>query len=153
MKQRFLSVLAISSVAFCANAMAADEKKEEAKPQASIVGAELSAIANQLGVNPDMAIDFTDVSGEYCFDVGLGDGAHMTHYAVDPSSTQEDVIDFVNAQPLLDAGADLTKLPKFPGGLGTMEQNVWYVLAQGEHDPHHGTEWPWPLLMRASNIN
>ena len=47
--------------------------------QAGIVGGEIAAFANQLGQNPDMAIDLTGVSGEYCFNAGIGDGGHMTH--------------------------------------------------------------------------
>lgn len=156
MRLLFAAYVGASILGLFSTAMAADAKKdmakEEGRPQASIVGAELSTIANQLGLNPDIAIDFSDVSGEYCFETGLGDGAHMTHYAIEPTKTQEDVIDFVNAKNLVDAGADLSKLPKFPGGLGTMEPNVWYYLAQGEHEPHHGTEFPWPLLLRASDI-
>jgi len=36
---------------------------EEANKQASIVGAELSTIANQLALRPETAIDFSKVSG------------------------------------------------------------------------------------------
>ena len=134
---------------------AADEKtdmEKEGPPQAAIVGHEVATIANQLGLNPAIAIDFTEVSGEYCFETGLGQGAHMTHYTVDPLSTQEDVIDFVNATSLIEAGVDVTKLPPFPGGLGSMEPNTWYYLAAGELEPHHGVKFDMPLLLRASNI-
>ena len=135
---------------------AAGSEKDAAKAaqnkQAAVVGAELSTIAKHLQIRPQTAIDFTHVSGEYCFETGLGRGAHMTHYAVDPSSTQEDIIDFVNAQPLIEAGVNVDSLPKFPGGLGTMEPNTWYFLAAGEHEPHHGTEFPMPLLIRATNL-
>lgn len=123
----------------------------EAK-QAKIVGAELSAIANQLSLRPESALDFSDVSGEYCFDVSIGKGGHMTHYAIDPTKTREDVIDFVNAKPLIEAGVNVDALPRFPGGLGTMTPNRWYFLPAGEFEPHHGMEFPFPLLIRASDL-
>ena len=125
---------------------------EEANKQASIVGAELSTIANQLALRPETAIDFSKVSGEYCFDVNLGAGGHMHHHAIDPTKTQEDVIDFVNAEPLLKAGVKLDSLPRFPGRLGSMTPNQWYFLAPGELEPHHGVKFPFPLLIKAVNL-
>jgi hypothetical protein len=122
------------------------------KDQASIVAAEISVIANQLSLRPETAIDFTGVSGEYCFNVGMGEGGHMTHYAVDPMNTQEDVVDFVNATAFTEAGMSLKNLPPFPGGLGSMKLNTWYYLPAGELEPHHGRKFPFPLLVRASNI-
>ena len=120
--------------------------------QAAIVAGELAAIANQLALRPETAIDLTKVSGEYCFNAGLGAGGHMTHYAVDPTKTQEDVIDFVNAEPLVKAGIDVAALPKFPGKLGAMTPNQWYFLPAGDPEPHHGTTFPFPLLIRATNL-
>ncbi len=134
----------------CAQVATADE--EETNTQAGIVGGELSAIANQLALKPEMAIDFTGVSGEYCFNGGLGEGAHMTHYAVDPTKTQEDVIDFINAQMLIEAGIDVTTLPRQPGTLRSMEPNKWYYLPAGEYEPHHGLEFDIPLLIRATDL-
>ncbi len=124
---------------------------DEAK-QAGIVAGEISTFAHQLSLRPDVAIDFTKVSGEYCFNTGLGSGGHMTHYATDPTKTQEDLIDFVNAEPLLKAGINVATLPKFPGGLGSMTPGQWYFLAAGEPEPHHGTKFPFPILIRATNI-
>lgn len=127
---------------------AADEGR-----QGGIVAGELSTIANQLSLRPDAAIDFTKVSGEYCFNTGLGQGGHMTHYATDPTKTDEDVIDFVNAEPLIKAGViNVAALPKFPGGLGSMAPGQWYYLPAGALEPHHGAKFPFPLLMRATNI-
>lgn len=122
-----------------------------AKNQASIATAEISAIANHLAHNPNAAIDFREVSGEMCFDVNMKNGGHMTHYAVDPTSTTEDVIDFVNAKQLVKSGMDVSVLPEFPGELGSMEDNTWYYLAAGELDPHHGVKWDFPVMLRASN--
>ena len=125
---------------------------EEANKQAAIVGAELSTIANQLALRPETALDFSKVSGEYCFDVKLGEGGHMTHYAIDPTKTQEDVIDFVNAEPLIKAGVKLDSLPRFPGGSRSMTPNQWYFLPAGELEPHHGIKFPFPILIKANNL-
>jgi hypothetical protein len=124
---------------------------EEAK-QAAIVAGELSAIANQLQLRPETAIDFTKVSGEYCFDVHITEGGHMHHHAVDPTKTREDVIDFVNAEPLIKAGVKVDSLPRFPGKLGSMTPNQWYFLPAGEIDPHHGFKWPFPVLIKAADL-
>ncbi len=125
----------------------------KAMKQAAVVGAELSAIAKHLQTRPKTAIDFSNVSGEYCFNVGLGKGANMTHYAIDPAGTSEDVIDFVNAKPLLAAGIHVDSLPKFPGKLNTMAPNQWYFLPANEFDPHHGRKFPFSMLIRASDLN
>ena len=124
----------------------------EGTNQAAIVGGELSTIAKQLSLRPETALDFTKVSGEYCFDVDLGGGGHMVHYATDPTKTQEDVIDFVNADPLIKAGINVTKVPRFPGKLGSMTPGQWYFLPAGELEPHHGIKFPFPLLMKATNL-
>ncbi len=123
-----------------------------AKDQAKIVAGEMTAFANQLSMKPSMAIDLTGVSGEYCFDGNIKKGGHMTHYATDPTSTKEDVVDFVNAKPLMAAGANFDGLPHHNGKLGSMEPNQWYFLAAGEYEPHHGKKLPFPLLIRATNI-
>jgi len=123
-----------------------------AKNQAAIVAGEVTAFANHFANNPDLAIDLTKVSGEFCYNGGLGKGGHMSHYATDPTSTQEDVLDFVKATPLTDAGADFSGLPKHPGTLGSMTPNQWYLLPAGNYEPHHGRKFPFDLLIRASNI-
>jgi hypothetical protein len=125
----------------------------EKRDQASIVASEVSTLSYLLAVRPQTALDFSQVSGEYCFDVHLGEGGHMTHYAIDPMKTQEDVIDFVNAEPLIKAGFKVETLPQFPGKLGSMTPNQWYFLPAGEVDPHHGMKFPFPLLLKAVNIN
>ncbi len=147
---RTLSLLATSLlVGIGVSNLAVAEQHER---QASIVGAEIATIAMHLQVRPRTAIDFSQVSGEYCFNVGLGHGGHMTHYAIDPAGTQEDVIDFVNAASLLEAGVKSDKLPRFPGALGGMTPNQWYFLPAGEFEPHHGMAFPIPLLIKASNL-
>jgi hypothetical protein len=124
----------------------------EPSPQAAIVAGELSTIANQFALRPDLAIDLTKVSGEYCFNAGLGAGGHMTHYATDPTRTREDVVDFVNAEPLIAAGINVATLPRFPGGLNSMTPGQWYFLPAGDLEPHHGTKFPFPLLIRATDL-
>lgn len=123
-----------------------------ARDQASIVAAEISVISNQLSLRPEAAIDLSSVSGEYCFQVNLEKGGHMTHYAIDPLNTREDVIDFINAEPLLNAGVVLDSIPRFPGGLGVMIPNQWYFLPAGKFEPHHGTRFSFPILMKAVNV-
>ncbi len=134
----FAGVLAASAVAVAA------ERSER-------VQAEIDTISQYLDGHPEMAIDLREVSGEFCFNTWMVGGGHMTHYAVDPSSTLEDMIDFVRVDSL--AGSlDVDKLPRFPGKLGAMEPNKWYYLPAWHHEPHHGTRFPFPLLLRATNI-
>lgn len=127
--------------------------KDAGAQQASIVASEISTFGRHLAVRPHTAIDFSRTSGEYCFNVNLGAGGHMTHYAVDPTNTLEDVIDFVSAKPLIDAGLDVEKLPQHSGKLGTMTPNQWYYLAPGAFEPHHGKKFPIPLLLKAVNLD
>ena len=125
---------------------------DEGTKQAAIVGGELSTLAKHLSLRPETALDFTKVSGEYCFDVNLGGGGHMTHYATDPTKTQEAVIDFVNADPLIKGGINVEKLPRFPGKLGSMTPGQWYYLPANEFEPHHGVKFPFPLLIKATSL-
>ena len=115
------------------------------------VQAEIDTISQYLDSHPEMVIDLRRVSGEFCFNTWKVGGGHMTHYAVDPSKTREDMIDFVRADSMA-AGLEVEKLPRFPGGLNSMEPNTWYYLPAGEFEPHHGTRFPFPLLLRATNI-
>jgi len=113
MKRGFtLFGIIVGAVFVGALAPSSSRAAEEAK-QAAIVAGELSAIANQFQLRPETAIDFTKVSGEYCFDVHVTEGGHMHHHAVDPTKTREDVIDFVNAEPLIKAGVKVDGLPRF----------------------------------------
>ncbi len=126
------------------------DKAKAAMKQGAIVGAEISAIANQLSLHPATAKDFSKVSGEYCF-FGGWDG-HHTHYAIDPTKTGEDVVDFVDARPLIKAGMNVNDLPRFPGTLGSMTPKQWYFLPAGKLEPHHGKKAPFALLVRATNV-
>ncbi len=120
--------------------------------KATIAG-QLSAISKHFQARPKTAIDFSKVSGEYCYNAGLGKSGLMTHFAIDPAGTSEDVIDFVNAKPLLAAGINVDSLPRFPGKLDTMTPNQWYFLPAKEFEPHHGKKFPFPLMIKASNLN
>ena len=133
-----VAVLAGSTFAFAA------ERSEN-------VQAKIDTISQYLDSHPEMVIDLRRVSGEFCFNTWKVGGGHMTHYAVDPSKTREDMIDFVRADSMA-AGLEVEKLPRFPGGLNSMEPNTWYYLPAGEFEPHHGARFPFPLLLRATNI-
>ena len=50
---------------------------------------EILAIARILRANPEMAIDRTAASGEYCFKSGPGT---MVHFAVQPERMPEDIV-------------------------------------------------------------
>lgn len=126
------------------------EAAEDVHSQAALVGAEISTIALHLSLRPKTAIDFSQVSNEYCFFTGWD--KHHTHYAIDPSETQEDNIDFVDARSLIDAGLDVQNLPSLPAKLGQMSPGQWYLVAKGENEPHHGMTAKFPLLLRATNL-
>ncbi len=125
---------------------------QDANKQASKVAGGLGTIAGYLQSHPEMMLDFTNVSGEYCLNTWKAGGAQMSHYAVDPSKTQEDVIEFVKASSFSDAGVQVAGLPRMPGTLGAMEPGKWYYLPAGEFEPHHGKKMPVPLLIRASDL-
>lgn len=144
----FVGVLAMASVL----ALRVPAGQAETPNPGAIVAGELAAIARHLALRPGAALDFTAVSGEYCFNLDLGNGGHMVHYAIDPTTSQEDVIDFVDARPLLAAGIDVDRLPRFPRGLRTMRPGQWYYLPAGEMEPHHGKALPFPVLMRATDV-
>ena len=112
-----------------------------------------AVLGQYLQKHPEMVIDFSKVSGEYCINALKVKGGHMTHYAVDPSKTTEDIILFVDAQPFLDAGIDLSALPKLPDIVGTMKTGQWYYLAKGAPDPHHGTKQSKrAMLVRSTDV-
>lgn len=115
------------------------------------VQAEIDTISQYLDSHPEIVIDLRNKSGEFCFNTWKVGGGHMTHYAVDPSTTREDIIDFVRADSMA-GGLDVEKFSRFPGKLGAMEPNKWYYLPAGQDEPHHGTRFPFPLLIRATNI-
>ena len=126
--------------------------EQDVHDQAAVVAAELGTIARHLQMHPEMALDFTEVSGEHCLNTWKAGGAQMVHFAIDPSATQEDVVEFVKADSLASLGVDVASLPRMPAQLGAMEPGKWYYLPAGALEPHHGTTFPFPLLLRASDL-
>ncbi len=148
---RTFQILVASAVAAAVVLTAGQATAQEKRSQASIVAGEVAAISGQLSLRPKIANDYSEKIGEYCFFTGWD--AHHTHYAIDPAGTQEDVIDFVDPRPLIEAGFDVDKLPRQPARLGKMKPNQWYYLAAGQLDPHHDDKYELPLLMRATELN
>ena len=109
---------------------------------------EILAIARLLRARPEMAIDRTRESGEYCL---KSSQSTMTHYAKDPAATREDIVYEFAAAPLVKAGLDPARLPPLPG-LGKMEAGQWYYLAEGQVDPHHQHKMPGPILLVAVDV-
>lgn len=109
---------------------------------------EILAIARLLRARPEMAIDRTRESGEYCL---KSSGITMTHYARDSAATKEDIVYEFSATPLLKAGLDPTRLPSLPA-LGKMEPGRWYYLPEGQVDPHHQHTMPGPTLLVAVDV-
>jgi hypothetical protein len=73
--------------------------------------AEILAIARILRAKPELAIDRTAASNEYCFNSGLGT---MVHYAARPEHTSEDVVYEFDASGLIAAGMDPARLERLP---------------------------------------
>ena len=111
----------------------------------------VKAFSNLLGKHPKMVIDLSAHSGEYCMNTWKVGGGHMTHYAIDPTKTREDVIEFVRVQSLGNS-VSVSGMPKMPSKLGKMEPNVWYHLPAGAYEPHHGTRFSFDMIVRATDI-
>jgi len=109
---------------------------------------EILAIARILRANPEVAIDRTAASGEYCFKSGLGT---MVHFAAQPERTPEGVIYEFDASGLIAAGLDPARLKQLPG-LGRMTPGVWYFLPTGQSDPHHAHAMRVPTIAIAVNV-
>lgn len=110
---------------------------------------EILAMAEILAAKPAMAIDFSEHSGEMCFNPGHGT---MVHYAVDPSKTTEDLIYLLDAQPFIDLGLQVDQLPKMPSEAGKMEPFQWYYYDGATMEPHHGRQFNRPMLMMSIDV-
>src|SRR6266550_2409907 len=110
--------------------------------------AEILTIARILRAKPEIAIDQTAASGEYCFNSGLGT---MVHFATQPERTSEDVVYEFDASGLIAAGLDPARLKQLPE-LGGMIPGVWYFLPKGHLDPHHAHAMPGPTIAIAVNV-
>ena len=64
---------------------------------------EMLAIARILRAKPEVAVDQTTASGEYCFNSGHGT---MVHFATQPERTPEDVVYEFDASGLMAAGLE-----------------------------------------------
>ena len=109
---------------------------------------EILAIARILRAKPEVAIDQTTASGEYCLNSGQGT---MVHFAAQPERTQEDVIYEFDASGLIAAGLDPARLQQLPER-GQMTPGVWYFLPKGQQDPHHAHAMPNPTIAIGVNI-
>jgi hypothetical protein len=109
---------------------------------------EILAIARILRANPEVAIDRTAASGEYCFNSGHGT---MVHFATQPERTSEDVVYEFDASGLITAGLDPSRLQQLPDQ-GRMTPGVWYFLPKGQQDPHHAHAMPGPTIAIAVNV-
>ena len=109
---------------------------------------EILAIARILRANPELALDHTAASGEYCFKSGPGT---MVHFAAQPERTSEDIVYELDASDLIAAGLDPARMKQLPE-LGRMTPGVWYFLPKGELDPHHAHAMPAPTIAIAVNV-
>ena len=109
---------------------------------------EILAIARILRANPEVAIDRTSASDEYCFKSGPGT---MVHFAVHPERTPEDIVYELDASGLIAAGLDPARMKQLPE-LGRMTPGVWYFLPKGQLDPHHAHAMPAPTIAIAVNV-
>ena len=109
---------------------------------------EILAIARILRAKPDIAIDQTSASGEYCFNSGHGT---MVHFATQPERTPEDVVYEFDASGLIAAGLDTSRMQQLPER-GQMTPGVWYFLPKGQQDPHHGRAMANPTIAIAINV-
>jgi hypothetical protein len=109
---------------------------------------EILAIARILRAKPDIAIDQTAASGEYCFNSGHGT---MVHFATQPERTPEDVVYEFDASGLIAAGLDTSRMQQLPER-GQMTPGLWYFLPKGQPDPHHGRAMANPTIAIAINV-
>ena len=110
--------------------------------------AEILTIARILRAEPEIAIDQTGASGEYCFNSGLGT---MVHFATQPELTSEDVVYEFDASRLIAAGLDPSRLQQLPER-GRMTPGMWYFLPKGQQDPHHAHAMSAPTIAIAIDV-
>ena len=147
--RKTVALLAGATLFTCSSIAFSAQTKNEPTPADERT---ISAITNHFGFDSVKGIDFSKKSGELCLNAGLPTGGHMTHFSVDPSATVEDIIDFVRVDQLVAAGLDTAALPRHPGTLGSMKPGQWYFVPAGSFEPHHGTKFPFPLIVRATDV-
>ena len=99
---------------------------------------EILAIARILRAKPEIAIDQTVASGEYCFNSGLGT---MVHFATQPEHTPEDVVYEFDASGLIAAGLDPSRLQQLPER-GQMKPGVCISFQKDSKIRITLTRWP-----------
>ena len=109
---------------------------------------EILAIARILRANPELAIDRTAASGEYCFKSSPGT---MVHFAAQPERTSEGVVYEFDASGLIALGLDPARMKQLPE-LGRMTPGVWYFLPKGQLDPHHAHSFSGPTIAIAVKV-
>lgn len=145
--QKAVGSCLLSATLLAAPAVLAEEPTQER------IAADLTRNVSQLLIhNPDIAIDLSEVSGYHCFNTGLADGGFMVHFADDPAEQDEEVVTFHRAEYLEKAGLNLENLPQAPEAVEEMELRQWYVIPAGQHDPHHGMKWEFPMIIMADNV-
>src|SRR5947208_14310702 len=92
---------------------------------------EILAIARILRAKPEIAIDQTAASGEYCLNSGLGT---MVHFATQPERTPEDVVYEFDASELSAAGLDTSRMQQVPAR-GRMTPGLVYFPSKGHQHP------------------
>ena len=160
MRRIFFAVLIIQISVFTGALIAGDQPKAEDElttlkhDYADVLAlqgtskGEILAIARILRAKPEVAVDQTAPSGEYCFNSGQGT---MVHFATQLERTPEDIVYEFDASALIAAGLDPSRLQQLPGR-GQMTPGVWYFLPKGQQDPHHGHPMPSPTIAIAINI-
>jgi hypothetical protein len=109
---------------------------------------EMLAIARILRAKPEVAVDQTTASGEYCFNSGNGT---MVHFATQLEGTPEDVVYEFDASGLIAAGLNPARMQQLPER-GRMTPGTWYFLPKGKQDPHHAHAMANPTIAIAVNV-
>jgi hypothetical protein len=130
-------VLACGATGRAEKAAADDPVCAEIKKLTGPAREEVLAIARILAIRPSIAIDFSDATGEYCLNTG---SRVMTHFAARPEEANEDVIYFIDAEPLVARGLRLPDFPPLDPDPAKRQPNAWYRYEGKGPEPHHGRE-------------
>jgi hypothetical protein len=139
---RVVAVSALAVLAMAASAPATQEAGhgpacDEIHKLPAVAQAEVLAVARILALKPAMAIDFSDKTSEMCLNTG---GPVMTHFSTRPEETDEDIVYFVDAAPLVAKGLRLAEFPAIDPQRGKMKPGTWYRYEGKGTEPHHGME-------------
>jgi hypothetical protein len=141
---RVVAVSALAVLAMAAGAPPAATQESGHAPACDeihklppVAQAEVLAVARILALKPAMAIDFSDKTKEMCLNTG---GPVMTHFSTHPEDTDEDIVYFVDAAPLVAKGLRLAEFPSIDPQQGKMKPGTWYRYEGKGTEPHHGME-------------